>query len=153
PSAMVLSRQNMPTLCRDKFASAEGTAKGAYVLGDCEGTPDVILMGSGSELYMAVEAYDRLTAEGVAARVVSVPCMDLFVDQSAEYQESVLPKSCTRRVAVEAGIRQSWDRFLGFDGQFVGMSGYGASGPFAVVYEKFGITPDAVYNAAKSTLA
>ncbi|QEG40615.1 transketolase [Roseimaritima ulvae] len=149
PSAFVLSRQNMPTLCRDKYASADGCSKGGYVLGDCEGTPEVILMGSGSELSLCVEAYETLTAEGVKARVVSMPSLDLFEQQDDSYKESVLPSACTARVAVEAGIRQCWDRYLGLQGSFIGMASYGASGPYSEVYQKFGITAEAVTAAAK----
>ncbi|QDS93649.1 Transketolase [Roseimaritima multifibrata] len=152
PSAFVLSRQNMPTLCRDKYSAASGCAKGGYVLADCEGTPEVILMGSGSELSLCVDAYETLTAEGVKARVVSMPCIDLFEQQDCSYKESVLPIACTARVAVEAGLRQSWDRYIGLHGKFVGMIGYGASGPFDAVYSKFNITTEAVIEAAKKQL-
>ncbi|MCD0461561.1 transketolase [Roseiconus lacunae] len=148
PAAMVLSRQNMPTLCRTKYASAEGCAKGGYILSDCEGTPDVILMGSGSELNLCVTAAEKLTEAGKKVRIVSMPCLDLFAAQSSEYQNQVLPPEVTKRVAVEAGLRMSWDRWLGFEGKFIGMDGYGASGPYALVYEHFGITAEAVVKAA-----
>lgn len=150
PTAMILSRQNLPTLCREKYACASGVAKGAYVVGDCEGEPQVILMGTGSELSIAVEAYEQLTADGVKARVVSVPCFELFEDQDAAYQESVLPASCTARVAVEAGIQQCWDKFLGFGGAFVGMNSFGASAPADQLYEHFGITTKRVVAEAKA---
>ena len=148
PSALVLSRQNMPTLCRTKYAPADGCSKGGYILADCEGTPDTILMGSGSELGLCVSAAEKLTAAGKKVRVVSMPCIDLFLEQSATYQDQVLPPSVTNRIAVEAGLRMSWDRFLGLHGKFVGMSGYGASGPYTKVYEHFGITESAVIEAA-----
>ena len=148
PSAFVLSRQNMPTLCREKYAPVSGCAKGGYVLSDCDGTPDVILMGSGSELNLCVSAAETLTEQGKKVRVVSMPCMDLFADQPQSYRDEVLPPAVTNRVAVEAGIRMSWDRWIGSDGKFVGMSGYGASGPYAKVYEHFGINADAVVKAA-----
>ncbi|QDT03361.1 Transketolase [Rubripirellula lacrimiformis] len=150
PSAFVLSRQNMPTLDRTKYNAASGCAKGGYVLQDCDGTPDVILMGSGSELCMCVEAADTLTAEGKKVRIVSMPCMDLFADQSQAYRDEVLPPSVTNRVAIEAGIRMSWDRWIGSNGKFVGMSGFGASGPFDQVYAHFGINAEAVAKAAKA---
>lgn len=150
PAAMVLSRQNMPTLCREKYAPASGCAKGGYVLSDCDGTPDVILMGSGSELNLCVSAGEKLAEQGKKVRVVSMPCIDIFLEQSAEYQQSVLPGSVTNRVAVEAGLRMSWDRFLGLDGKFIGMSGYGASGPFSKVYQHFNITEEAVIEAANA---
>lgn len=154
PSLLVLTRQNLPTLCRDKYAAAENTAKGAYVLADAaDGKPSVILMASGSELSLAVAAHEKLTAEGVAARVVSVPSMELFEDQDEAYKESVLPKSVTARVAVEAGLRQPWDRYLGFGGEFVGMDNFGASAPAALVFEQRGITVDGVLAAAKRALS
>nr|WP_146534445.1 transketolase [Rubripirellula reticaptiva] len=150
PSAFVLSRQNMPTLDRTKYAAASGCAKGGYVLEDCDGTPDVILMGSGSELCMCVEAAETLKKEGKKVRIVSMPCMDLFADQTQAYRDEVLPPAVTNRVAIEAGIRMSWDRWIGSNGKFVGMSGYGASGPFDQVYAHFGINAAAVVKAAKA---
>ena len=154
PVALVLTRQNLPTLCRDKFAPAAGVAKGGYVLADAEGgKPDVILMATGSELSLAVEAYEQLTAEGVKARVVSLPSFELFEQQDAAYRESVLPAAVTKRVAVEAAIQQGWDRYLGFEGIFIGMNDFGASAPFQQVYEDRGITTAAVVNAAKKQLA
>ncbi len=148
PSAMVLSRQNMPTLCRDKYAAANLSAKGGYILSDCDGSPDAILMGSGSELNLCLTAADKLTAGGKKVRVVSMPCMELFEQQSQAYRDEVLPPAVTNRIAVEAGIRMSWDRWLGLQGKFIGMGGFGASGPYAKVYEHFGITADAVIDAA-----
>ncbi len=153
PSAFILSRQNMPTMDRGKFAPAEGCAKGGYILAGGTAKPDVILMGSGSELCMCVAAYEKLVAAGVKARVVSMPCLDLFADQSKSYQDEVLPPSVAARVACEAGIRMSWDRYLGLSGRFVGMDGFGASGPYDQVYAKFNITPEAVEKAAKAALA
>ena len=150
PSAFVLSRQNMATLDRNLYAPVSNCDKGGYVIADCEGSPDVILMGSGSELGLCVEAAKELSAGGTKVRIISMPCMDLFADQSPEYQESVLPSSVTNRVAVEAGIRMSWDRWLGLDGKFVGMHGYGASGPYTEVYKHFNITTEAVIAAAKA---
>jgi transketolase len=150
PSAFVLSRQNMATLDREKYASASLSSKGGYILSDCEGMPDTILMGSGSELGLCVEAANALTAGGMKVRVVSMPCLDLFADQSTQYQQEVLPKEVTNRVAVEAGLRMSWDRWLGLDGKFVGMHGYGASGPYSEVYKHFNITAEAVAAAAKA---
>ena len=149
PSALVLSRQAMPTLDRGAVASAGGCARGGYVLVDCVGTPDVILMGTGSELRLCVEAAERLAAEGKKVRVVSMPCMELFEDQDQAYRDQVLPPSVTHRVAVEAGVRMSWERWLGPEGKFVGMSRFGASGPYAHVYEYFGVDTDAVVAAAQ----
>jgi len=128
---------------------ARELAQGGYVLADCDGTPDVILMGSGSELQLCVAAARRLSDEGKKARVVSMPCMELFAAQSEAYRDEVLPPAVTNRVAVEAGVRMCWDRWIGPSGKFVGMEGFGASGPFDKVYEHFGINVDAVVAAAQ----
>jgi transketolase len=149
PSAFVLSRQNMETLDRTVYAPASLCAKGGYVIADCQGAPEVILMASGSELGLCTDAANKLAGEGKKVRVVSMPCMELFADQSQAYRDEVLPPAVTNRVAVEAGIRMSWDRWIGSSGKFVGMSGYGASGPYDQVYKLFGITVDAVVEAAK----
>jgi transketolase len=146
PSVLVLSRQNLPTFAGDT-SQAE---KGAYVLQDCDGTPDVILMGSGSEVAICVDAAKKLTESGKKVRVVSVPCWELFDDQSADYRESVLPSAVTNRVAVEAGIKMGWEKYIGAHGKFVGMDSFGASGPFEELYEKFGITADNVAKVATS---
>ena len=148
PSAMVLSRQNMPTLDRSKYAAASGCERGGYVLRDTDGTPDVILMASGTELHLAVEAAETLDGKGVKARVVSMPCMDRFADQDQAYIDEVLPPSVTRRVACEAGIEMCWNKWLGSDGRFIGMNGFGASGPYDEVYKHFGISADAIVQAA-----
>ena len=152
PAAFVLSRQNMPTLCREKYAPAAGTARGGYILAGGTAKPDVILMASGSELSLCVAAYEKLTAEGIKARVVSMPCMELFEAQPKAYRDEVLPPTVTARVACEAGIRMSWDRYLGLTGRFIGMEGFGASGPYDQVYAKFGITAEAVEKAAKAVI-
>jgi transketolase len=150
----VLTRQNLPTLDRTKYAAASGTAKGAYVLA-CnapDGKPTVILIGTGSELSLCVEAYEKLVAEGVKARLISMPSWELFEAQGAEYKEKILPAASVNRVACEAAAKFGWERYLGFRGIFVGMNGYGASAPAETLYKKFGITTDAVYAAAKSLL-
>ena len=153
PTALVLTRQNLPTLDREKFASAEGVAQGGYVLIDAaDRQPEVILIGSGSEVGLCVEAHAQLTAEGVAARVVSMPSFELFDEQDDAYRESVLPSAVTARVAVEAGVRQGWDRYLGPRGRFVGMSGFGASAPADRVFREFGITVENVVAEAKAVL-
>jgi transketolase len=153
PVALILSRQNLPTLDRTKFAAASGTAKGGYVLADAaDGKPQVILMGTGSELQYAVAAYEKLTQEGVAARVVSMPSWELFEAQDQAYRDEVLPPAVKARVAVEAGIRQGWDRYIGVEGQFVGMSSYGASAPAPELYKYFGITTENVVAHAKKAL-
>ena len=153
PAAFVLSRQNMPTMCREKYAPASGCALGGYIVAGGKAKPDVILMGTGSELSLCVEAYEKLVAAGVKARVVSMPCMELFAAQPTSYQDEVLPPSVTARVACEAGIRMSWDRYLGLSGRFVGMGSFGVSGPSEQVYVKFGITAEAVEKAARAAMA
>jgi transketolase len=150
PSVMVLSRQNLATLDRSAFESAEGTLKGGYVLKDCEGTPDAILMGTGSEISYCIEAAEKLNAEGVKTRVVSMPCWKVFDEQDAEYRESVLPAAVTKRVAVEAGISMGWERYIGCDGGFIGMNSFGASAPDTELYEHFGITAAAIIEKVKS---
>ncbi len=150
PVAMVLTRQNLPTLDRSIYASAEGVAKGGYILADADdGNPQVILIASGSEVNLCVEAYQTLKAEGVSARVVSMPSFELFEDQDEAYRQSVLPSSITARVAVEAGIQQGWDRYIGLDGRFVGMNDFGASAPANQLSERYGLTSQAVAQAAK----
>jgi transketolase len=148
PSVFVLSRQNMATLDRTKYAPAGGCARGGYILRDCQGTPDAILMGTGSELGLCVQAAEKIASFGKKVRVVSMPCMELFAQQGQAYIDQVLPPSVTNRVAVEAGIRMCWDRWIGSHGRFVGMQGFGASGPYEAVYAKFGINVDAVVKAA-----
>jgi len=148
PSAMVLSRQNVPTVDRNQLASAEGVLRGGYVLKDSD-NPSVILIGSGSELQLCLSAAKALESKGIAARVVSMPCFELFDMQDKTYRQAVLPTEITARVAVEAGIRQGWDKYIGSEGEFVGMDGFGDSAPAEVLYEHFGITGDAVVAAAE----
>ncbi len=150
PSAMALSRQKTPAV-RTTASSENLSAKGAYEIKPASGEAKVTLFGTGTELALALKAAETLEAEGVPTRVVSVPCFELFDQQDAAYQASVLGRG-TVRVAVEAAIRQGWDRFIGDDGGFVGMTGFGASAPAEVLYEKFGVTADAVVAAAKSRL-
>ena len=153
PAALVLTRQAVPTLDRGQMASADGVARGGYVLVDApHGAPQIILVGSGSELSLCVAAHRELVTSGIAARVVSLPCWELFEDQDSAYRETVLPQAVTARVGVEAGIRQGWDRYLGRDGQFVGMASFGASGKYQALYEHFGITTSAVVAAAHKAL-
>jgi transketolase len=154
PAMLVLTRQAIPTLDRTHYGAANGVAQGGYVLSDpAEGQPEVILMGTGSEIAICLEAGDKLTADGVRTRVVSMPCWELFDLQDQAYRDSVLLPSVTARVAVEAGIRQGWDRYLGSAGQFVGMSSFGASGPYEELYAHFGITADNVVQAARQSLS
>jgi transketolase len=153
PTTFVFSRQAMPTLDRTKYASAAGVAKGAYVLADADGgKPEVILMASGSELQWAVGAYEKLKAEGLKARVVSMPCWELFEKQDAAYKESVLPPSVTARVSVEMLATLGWDRYVGPKGKMVGMHTFGASAPLKDVLKKFGFDTETVVAAAKEVL-
>jgi transketolase len=153
PTALIFSRQNLPVLDRTEYASAEGVQRGGYVLWEADGgTPDVILIGTGSETHVALEAGRRLAAEGVKARVVSLLSWELFDRQPADYRESVLPPHVRARVAVEAGTRWGWERYVGLDGAVVGMDGFGASAPAPVLYEKFGITAENVIAQAKDLL-
>ena len=154
PVCMICSRQNQATFDRTKYASAKGVHRGAYVLGDAPGgKPDVILMATGTEVQLVVEVYEKLTAEGVKARVVSMPSWELFEQQDKAYRDSVLPPDCRRRVAVEQASTMGWARYTGFDGAIIGMSTFGASAPLKELVVKFGFTGDNVYAAAKAQLA
>lgn len=153
PTALALTRQALPTLDRTVYAPAEGVRRGAYVLADLgEGTPQVILMASGSEVALIVEAGQRLAAEGVAVRLVSFPSWELFAEQDAAYQAEVLPPQVTARVAVEAGVTQGWHRWVGSAGRVIGLERYGASAPARVVFEKLGFTVENVVRLAKELL-
>jgi transketolase len=153
PVALILSRQNMPTLDRSKYGSAAGVARGAYVLADTpDGDPDVILIATGSEIALAVEAYEALTAEGVKARVVSMPSWELFERQPQKYRDTVLPPEVTARVAIEQASTFGWERYVGLTGAIVAMSTFGASAPLKELQTKFGFTPDKVVEAAKAQL-
>jgi transketolase len=152
PTALVLTRQDVPTLDRDKYAPAEGLGRGGYVLADCEGEPQVILIATGSEVHLAVNAYEDLTADGVRARVVSLPSWFLFDNQDDEYRESVLPKAVQARVAVEQASTLGWDRYVGPQGKIVAMHTFGASAPLPELQRKFGFTPEGVVEAARELL-
>ena len=153
PAAIVLSRQNLPTLDRTKYAPATNAARGGYVLADApNGKPQAIVMATGSELDIAVKAWEKLVAEGLQVRLVSIPCMEWFDEQDPAYVASVLPANVTARVAVEAGIRQGWDKYIGVQGRFVGMSTFGGSAPYNVLYKHFGITPEHVVSEVKSCI-
>ncbi|MEI8064468.1 MAG: transketolase C-terminal domain-containing protein, partial [Verrucomicrobiota bacterium] len=153
PVALCLTRQNLPTLDRTKFAPATGLRQGGYILSDCAGTPDIILIGTGSELQLVIEAGAKLTAEGVKVRVISLPSWELFEQQPAEYRAKVLPASVRKRVAVEAGSSQGWHRYIGLDGALVTRDAFGASAPFKDLFKQFGFTTENVYQTAKSLLA
>jgi transketolase len=153
PTTMVLTRQTMPTYDRTKFAPASGVAKGAYVLIDAEGgKPDVILIGTGSEVHLCVEAYEKLKAEGIKARVVSMPSWELFDKQDAAYKESVLPPNVAARVSVEMAATFGWERWVGPKGKMIGMHSFGASAALKDVLKKFGFLTETVVAAAKEVL-
>lgn len=154
PVAMVLSRQALPTIDRSKYAAASGVAKGGYVLADAQGgKPDVILIGTGSELSLCVAAYEKLTAGGIRARVVSMPSTDIFDAQDDVYKKSVLPPPVKARVSVEAGSVFGWERYVGTEGAIIGMTTFGASAPIKDLMKKYGFTTDHVIAAAKEVLA
>lgn len=154
PTALVLTRQNVPTLDRVQFASAKGLERGAYILADApEGKPDLILIATGSEVGLIVAAREKLAAENIRARLVSMPSWDLFDAQPQEYRDTVLLPSVQARLAVEAGVAQGWHKYVGDAGDVLCMTGYGASAPYQVLFEKFGFTPDNVVARAKQVLA
>src|SRR6266487_660248 len=153
PAVLVLSRQPLPTLDRKKYAPASGVARGAYVLGDASrGNPEVILIASGSEVSLAVEAHEKLVAEGIRSRVVSMPSWDIFEHQTQEYQDSVLPPSWVARVAIEQASTFGWERYVGLRGCVIGMKTFGASAPLKELQRKFGFEPNQVVTVAKDLL-
>jgi transketolase len=153
PAALILTRQALPTIDRTKYGSAAGVAHGAYVLADAaDGKPDVLLLATGSEVSLCLNAYERLTAEGVKARVVSMPSWELFEDQPKEYRDSVLPPSVTARVSVEQASTFGWSKYVGMTGHSIGMHTFGASAPLKELMTKFGFTPDKVVAAAKEQI-
>ncbi|MGC9220484.1 MAG: transketolase [Solirubrobacteraceae bacterium] len=149
PAVVVLSRQALPTLDRSIYAGAEGVVRGAYVLADGGGEPDVVLLATGSEVQLALAARETLAAEGVAARVVSMPCSELFDRQDESYRHQVIPPQVRARVAVEEASTLGWDRYVGDGGEVVGMHTFGASAPLKSLMTKFGFTPDKVADAAR----
>jgi transketolase len=153
PTALVFTRQGLPVLDRTECAPAESLQRGGYILWEsAQGAPEVILIGTGSETHIALEAGKQLAAEGVGVRVVAIPSWELFDQQPAQYRETVLPAEVTARVAVEAGITVGWEHYVGLEGAIVGMRSFGASAPAQVLYEKFGITVEAVVKAAKGLI-
>jgi len=153
PAVLVLSRQPLPTLDRRTYAPAAGVARGAYVLADPPGgNPEVILIASGSEVSLAVEAHEKLLAEGIRSRVVSMPSWDIFDHQTQEYRDSVLPPTVKARVAVEQASTFGWERYVGSSGHVIGMKTFGISAPLKALQEKFGFEPDRVAAAARELL-
>jgi transketolase len=154
PAVLVLSRQALPTVDRSWAAPASGVTRGAYVLADAEnGEPDVILIATGSEVGLALSAREELAAEGIGARVVSMPCSELFDRQPQGYRDQVLPSSVTARVAVEQASTLGWHRYVGDGGAIVGMHTFGASAPLKMLVKRFGFTPDAVAQVARERVA
>jgi transketolase len=154
PACLALSRQALPTLDRARYAPAAGLARGAYVLADApDGKPAVILIGTGSEVALCVDAYEELKREGVPARVVSMPSWELFEQQDQAYRDDVLPPNVTARVSVEMGSTIGWDRYVGAAGAKVGMTTFGSSAPLKDLLTKFGFTPAKVLAAAKEQIA
>ncbi|WP_447738354.1 transketolase [Aeromonas veronii] len=149
PTSLIFSRQNLAQMDRTAQQLAD-TAKGGYVLKDCAGTPELILIATGSEVELAVAAYEQLTAKGRAVRVVSLPSTDVFDAQSAEYKEYVLPSSVTKRVAIEAGIADYWYKYVGFGGKIIGMTTFGESAPAELLFKEFGFTVENVVATAES---
>src|SRR5882724_8713829 len=153
PTVLALSRQPLPTLDRTKYAPASGVARGAYVLADAPGNnPELILIASGSEVSLAVEAHEKLLAEGIRSRVVSMPSWEIFDHQTQEYRDSVLPPTVKARVAVEEASTFGWERYVGSSGHVIGMTTFGASAPLKALQEKFGFEPDRIAAAAKELL-
>jgi transketolase len=150
PTVLALTRQSLPTLDRTVFGPAELLHRGAYILKDVDGTPDALILASGSEVKLALEAAETLAQDGVAARVVSMPSWELFDDQTQEYKNSVLPANVKARVSIEAGATQGWHKYLGMNGKTIGLDHFGASAPINDLFTNFGITADSVVQAVKS---
>ena len=154
PVALVLTRQPLPTLDRSRYAPATGVENGAYVLTDTEdGKPDVLLLATGSEVWLCIDAYEQLKAEGIKARVISMPSWELFEQQSQEYRDGVIPPKVTARVSVEQASTLGWSRYVGLTGHSIGMKAFGASAPLKELQKKFGFTPEKVVAVAKEQLA
>jgi len=149
PTVLALTRQTLPVLDRSVLASPEGVQRGAYAIRPVDGTPDVLLIGTGSEVQCALRAAETLDEEGIDAQVVSMPSWELFADQSEAYQRSVLPPDVTARVSIEAGVPSGWERFVGMDGARIGVDRFGASAPGEVMMEKYGFTAERVVKAAR----
>jgi transketolase len=153
PTALTLTRQNLPTLDREVFSSASGLQRGAYVLADLgEDLSEIILMASGSEVSLIIEAGKRLAAEGVHVRLISFPSWELFAAQNQEYKDSVLMPNVHARLSIEAGISQGWDRWVGDRGTIISIERYGASAPYETLYEKFCLSVENVIDHAKGIL-
>jgi len=153
PTALIFTRQAVPTLDRSVYSAAENLKQGAYVLADLGGAdPQILLMASGSELGLIVEAGERLSKEGISVRLVSFPSWELFKQQPLSYQEAVLPKRLKKRISVEAGVAQGWERWVGDEGISISMDQFGRSAPYIKLFQEFGFTADHIIAMAKSML-
>jgi len=154
PTALVLTRQDVPVLDRSSYASAEGLRRGGYVLADAEGDgdPELILIATGSDVALAVKAHEQLIADGVRSRVVSLPSWHLFDREDSEYRESVLPSAVKARISIEEASTLAWDRYVGPEGAMIGMHTFGSSAPLKDVLGKFGFTPEKVVEKAREVL-
>lgn len=156
PTALIFTRQDVPILTGEDVGGLEairgGVARGGYVLADCKGTPQVILIGTGSEVHIAYDAYKTLTTEGVKARLVSLPCWELFDRQDSYYHEAVFPAAVTARVSIEAGVTLGWERYVGQKGVAIGVNRFGASAPYQRIYQEYGLTPEKVVEAARKVM-
>jgi transketolase len=153
PTLLAFSRQALPTLDRTIYSPANGLAKGAYVLADLGGgKPQIILMASGSEVSLIVEAGNKLVAEGIKVRLVSFPSWELYKQQDEAYQENVLPPAIKARLVIEAGVSQGWEKWAGASGEIIGIDKFGASAPYKTIYEKYGLTVDNIIAQAKAML-
>jgi len=152
PAALILTRQNLPVFDRTVFSSATNVVKGAYILKESDGEPELILMASGSEVYLALQAAKILQTEGTATRVVSFPSWELFEMQSADYKEAVLPSSVKARVSIEAGVKQGWEKYIGDYGESISVEKFGASAPYEIIFKEYGITSERIVSTARKIL-
>jgi len=153
PTALIFSRQALPTLDREKYASAEGLTKGAYILAEAEGgDPEIVLIAAGSEVSLAAAAHEKLAEAGVRSQLVSMPSWHLFEKQDQAYKDKVLPPNVTARLAVEMGSETGWHRYVGLAGRTITMSSFGASAPIAKLQDKFGFTVENIVNTANDML-
>ncbi|MEJ2507424.1 MAG: transketolase C-terminal domain-containing protein, partial [Ignavibacteriaceae bacterium] len=152
PVALILTRQKLPVFDRKKLASAENLNKGAYIIKEAKDNPQVILMASGSEVYLAIDAAEKLQEEGINVRVVSFPSWELFEKQDSKYKSQVLPEFIKARVAIEAGISLGWKRYVGDLGEVISIEKFGASAPYTTIFENYGFTPENIVNTAKKVL-
>ena len=152
PVALILTRQKLPVIDRNIYASAGGAGRGGYIIADTRGTPELILLASGSEVHLALSAREKLKEEGKKVRVVNMASLKLFDRQPDKYRERVLPSGCEKRLAIEAGCSQSWHKYVGLKGDILGIDRFGASAPHNVLLEKFGFTVENILERARKLL-